>query len=70
MIDTRTGVSMTDDEVLDVAGLASYLNLSEHSARRLLSSGVIPANKVRREWRVLRSEVDKYLRGEVGKDET
>lgn len=55
---------MVDSDVMNVEQLAEYLSVPDYTARRLLTSGKIRAAKVGKEWRVLKSEVDRYLRGE------
>ena len=51
------------DNVFTVKELSDYLKVSDKTVKTLLRTGKIKANKVGREWRVLQSEVDKYLRG-------
>ena len=51
------------EKVFTVKELSEYLKVSDKTVKTLLRAGKIKANKVGREWRVLKSEVDKYLRG-------
>ena len=53
-----------EDKVLTVKELCEYLKLSEKTVLNLLNSGDIPGRKVGGSWRILKSEVDKYLQGE------
>ena len=55
---------MIEDKIFTVKELKGYLKISDKTALALLRSEKIKANKVGRSWRVLKSEVDKYLRGE------
>ena len=52
-----------NEEVLTVKELQKYLKIGENTVLKLLNSGKIKANKVGHNWRILRSEVDNYLRG-------
>jgi len=42
---------------------AAYLRTSPSAVRRLLKSGEIHARRVGRSWRILRVEIDRYVRG-------
>ena len=55
---------MIEDKVFDIKELSQYLRVSEKTALNLLRSNKIKANKAGRSWRILRSETDKFLRGE------
>lgn len=55
---------MSEAEVMTVKELCDYLRLSKKTILKLLNEGQIPARKVGGSWRILRSEVDIYLRGE------
>jgi excisionase family DNA binding protein len=44
---------------------AQYLRLHPDTMYRLLQRGDLPALKVGRQWRVRRSDLDAYLRGEA-----
>jgi len=50
------------DKVLTLKELQEYLKLSEKTVLKLLNDGKIKARKVSNKWRILKSEVDKYLR--------
>lgn len=41
---------------------ASYLRVSTKTVRHLLSSGAVPAMKIGRSWRVLKADLDGYIR--------
>jgi excisionase family DNA binding protein len=55
---------MTEDKIMTVEEVAKYLRVHFQMVFKLLRDGSIQAQKVGRSWRVLKSEVDKYLRGE------
>jgi excisionase family DNA binding protein len=50
-----------EEQVLTLKELRSILKLSEKTVLRLLNGGEIKGKKVAGKWRVLRSEVFKYL---------
>jgi excisionase family DNA binding protein len=52
-----------NEDVFTVKELKKYLKIGENTALKLLKSGKVKANKVGRNWRILKSEVDNYLRG-------
>jgi excisionase family DNA binding protein len=49
------------EEVLTLKELRSVLKISEKTILKLLNSGEIKGKKVAGRWRVLRSELYKYL---------
>ncbi len=55
---------MNEKEIMTVKELCDYLRLSKKTILRILKAGQIPARKVGGSWRILKSEVDKYLKGE------
>ena len=57
-------IQMTDDKIMTVVEVADYLRVHFQTVLKLLRDGSIRAQKVGRSWRILKSEVDKYLRGE------
>lgn len=57
-----------EDRVFTLKQLQEYLQISRPTGIKLLRSGKIKANKIGRDWRILKSEVDKYLRGEDRKN--
>ena len=52
-----------EDKVLTVKDLCEYLKLSEKTILNLLNSGEIPGRKLGGSWRILKSQVDIYLKG-------
>jgi excisionase family DNA binding protein len=50
--------ALTLDEV------CKYLRLSRPTVRKLFVRGEIPARKAGKQWRVLKAELDRYLKGE------
>lgn len=61
-MDTSTAVP----EVLSVESAAAYLGISRITLYRLLHAqpAVVPGIKVGGQWKVLKSQLDAYLRGE------
>lgn len=59
---------MTEDKIMTVEEVAKYLRVHFQTVLKLLRDGSIRAQKVGRSWRILKSEVDKYLRGEDRKN--
>jgi excisionase family DNA binding protein len=55
---------MKNNEILTPGELAKYLKLSKRTVMNLLNSGTLNARKVGGSWRILKSELDKYLRNE------
>ena len=53
---------MTFDDLLTAQEVADYLGLHLVTVRDMLRTGKLPGRKVGREWRVLRSELDAWLR--------
>ena len=56
---------MTEDKVLTVKDLCEYLKFSEKTVLNLLNTGEIPGRKLGGSWRILKSEIDKYLSGKT-----
>ena len=52
------------DKLITMTELMEFLRISKPTAIKLLKRGDIKATKVGNQWRILKSEVDKYLRGE------
>ncbi|MBB5255984.1 helix-turn-helix domain-containing protein [Rhizobium leguminosarum] len=50
---------MSDDEILTIRELASYLKVAEETAYRFVSEGRIPGFKVGGSWRFRRSEIER-----------
>ena len=48
-------------EVMTVSEVAAYLNCHPRTVYRLLEGGELPAFRLRRDWRFLRSKVDKWI---------
>lgn len=53
---------MTVDEVLTTEEVAQFLKIDKQTVRELLRLRKLPGRKVGRDWRVLRSELDAWLR--------
>ena len=52
---------MSDDEILTIRELASYLKIAEKTAYRFVSEGRIPGFKVGGSWRFRRSEIKRWI---------
>ena len=52
---------MSDDEILTIKELASYLKIAEKTAYRFMSEGRIPGFKVGGSWRFRRSEIERWI---------
>ena len=57
-------IQMVNDKIMTVEEVAKYLRVHFQTVLKLLREGTIKAQKVGRSWRILKSEVDKYLKGE------
>ena len=55
--------------VLSVLQVAAYMNVGRESVLKLLSSGRLKGARIGPEWRVLRTEVDRFLLGGSQTDE-
>ena len=53
---------MTEPEVLTVEQVAEYLQMPVQTVRQHLRTGELPGRKIGKTWRVLRSELDAWLR--------
>lgn len=53
-----------EDDVLEVQEVADQLRVNARTVLRLLEKGDLKAIKVGRQWRVRRSELERYLEGE------
>lgn len=55
---------MDDRSALTMDEACQYLRLSRPTVRKLFVLGAIPARKAGKQWRVLKAELDAYLKGE------
>ena len=53
-----------EQEVLTTTEATEYLRITKKTIYKLISEGKIKANKAGRDYRFLKSELDKFLRGE------
>lgn len=53
---------MSDDEILTIKELASYLKIAEKTAYRFVSEGRIPGFKIGGSWRFRKSEIDQWTK--------
>ena len=51
-------------DVMTVDDAAQYMQLDASTIRELLRNDQLPGKKVGRVWRLLKTEIDAYLRGE------
>lgn len=51
-------------EVMTIRELAAYMRVHATTLYRLVRQGQIPSFKIGSEWRFLKSEIDRYARGE------
>lgn len=58
------------NEVLTVEEVAAKLRVSEPVVRKLLRQGRLKGCKVGKEWRILESTLEAYLRGDQGDNST
>lgn len=56
-------------EVMDVDGLAAYLNLSKSSVYKMLRKGLIPGRKMGKCWRFHKDAISQWLKeGQRGQE--
>ena len=53
---------MSENDVMTTEEVSQYLRIDEQTVRDLLRARKLPGRKVGRSWRVLRSELDAWLR--------
>ncbi len=64
MAGSRKGLNLIGDEVMKTAEAAEYLRITRQTLVKYIREGRIRCVKAGRGWRFLRSELDRYLRGE------
>jgi excisionase family DNA binding protein len=52
---------MSEDEILTIKELASYLKIAEKTTYRFVSEGRIPGFKVGGSWRFRKREIDRWI---------
>ncbi len=52
---------MTNEEVLTIKEVAALLKLAEKTVYSMAQQGELPAFKVRGQWRIRRSELDRWI---------
>ncbi|MCT2535995.1 helix-turn-helix domain-containing protein [Aquibacillus koreensis] len=50
-----------EKEIMTVAQVAEYLQLSEMTTYKLVQEGKIPGFKIGRHWRVKRADLDEFI---------
>lgn len=54
---------MTENQILTVKEIATYLRVSPMTVLRLLEKNAIPGFKVGRQWRVARAKLEQMMAG-------
>ncbi len=54
-------------DIMTIREVADYLKLTEKTAYRLAAEGKIPGFKVGGSWRFKRSEIEKWIKGEMNR---
>jgi len=52
---------MTHDRILTTAQVAELLQINYETCRRYLSTGRIPGRKIGKEWRVVESDLRRFI---------
>jgi excisionase family DNA binding protein len=58
-----------DTDIMTIREVAEYLKLAEKTAYHLAAKGTIPGFKVGGAWRIRRSEIDKSIGRQFGKQD-
>ena len=53
-------------EIFTMGELSDYLKISVHTLYKLSQNGDIPGRKIGKQWRYIKKEIDKWLRGHLG----
>jgi excisionase family DNA binding protein len=53
--------AVTNDEVLTIKEVAALLKLAEKTVYSMAQQGEIPAFKIRGQWRIRRSKLDRWM---------
>ncbi|MBI2341473.1 MAG: helix-turn-helix domain-containing protein [Deltaproteobacteria bacterium] len=56
-------LSTLDNDVMTTSEVMNYLKVSRKTVLKLVHEGKIPAQKVGKDFRYLKSEIDAFLRG-------
>ena len=59
-----------DDKVMTTTEVMAYLRVTRKTLLKLVREGRIKANKVGKDYRYLKSEIDNYLRGQISPEDT
>ena len=51
-----------DDKIFTLEEFKNYLRIGRNTALKLLNDGEVKAKRVGRQWRILKSEVDRFLK--------
>ena len=57
-----------DDRTLTTKDVAAFLNLSPETVREQFNKGLLPGRKIGRDWRCLKSDLERYVRGTIEHD--
>lgn len=60
----------TNDRLMDLNDVASYVGLSAFTVRRLAKEGRIPAAKIGRAYRFKKLDIDTFLRNQYNTQKT
>jgi len=57
-------------EVMDIKGLAEYLQMSKHTLYRKVEKGTIPGAKIGKKWKFAKAVIDTWLKDQMLKGYT
>jgi len=60
----KEGPEMTD-EVMTIPEVAEYLKVTRQTVHRLMKDGKIKAFKIGRSTRIMRSEIERFIQGQI-----
>lgn len=55
-----------EKEIITMEELSEYLRISVHTLYKLSQKGKLPGRKIGKQWRYVKTEIDKWLRGNLG----
>ena len=62
MVKHSKGFDMKDEKIMTMTEVQDYLRITKPTMVKILKEGKLKGKKVGRQWRILRSEVDRYLK--------
>lgn len=63
-------INQSFPEVMTTSEVMKYLKVSRKTVLKMVHEGKIPAQKVGKDFRYLKSELDHFLKGNVSEDST